>query len=75
MPCSSTGKELVIAFLGQVDCGSDQAAARKEENDPADGAEDPGNIKAPAFEETVVIVEQVSLCERRVSEDGGKIGL
>jgi hypothetical protein len=53
--------DLVIAFLGQKVCRRYEACSRKQQNCPADCAEDERGIVAPAFEEPGFVIEKVSL--------------
>lgn len=55
------GDEFISRLRGQEKRRRQQARADKEDGREADGAEDPGDIEAPAGEEAVIVIVEVCL--------------
>lgn len=64
------GYQFVIAFFGQNDGSADKPACGYDGNRPADGAENPRVVEAPAGgEEAVIVIEEEGLIPRSASHE------
>lgn len=55
------GDHFIVILRRKEECSRRDAHAVEEQNNPADGAQDPGFVKCPANEEAVVVIVQVGL--------------
>ena len=56
---------LIVVLGRQKHRSGDHTNSIEEQHHPADGAQNEGLVQLPAYEEPVVVLEQIRLCNRQ----------